>query len=90
MNEKSTNWLSQLRSGLARTSEKITIGISQALTHGTLDFHTLQKLEETLISADLGVTTAEKICQRLSTAKFNKNINAVSYTHLTLPTILLV
>ena len=75
MNEKSTNWLSQLRSGLARTSEKITIGISEALTHGTLDFHTLQKLEETLISADLGVTTAEKICQRLSTAKFNKNIN---------------
>ena len=75
MNEKSTNWLSQLRAGLAQTSEKITNGISEALTHGTLDFHTLQKLEETLISADIGVTTAEEICQKLSSTKFNKNIN---------------
>ena len=75
MNEKSTNWLSQLRAGLAQTSEKITNGISEALTHGTLDFHTLQKLEETLISADMGVTTAEEICQKLSSTKFNKNIN---------------
>ena len=75
MNKKSTNWLSQLRSGLAQTSEKISNGISEALTHGKLDANTLKKIEETLISADMGVTTAEGICQRLSKAKFNKNIN---------------
>jgi fused signal recognition particle receptor len=75
MSETSGGWLSRLRSGLSRTSEKLTSGISAALTRRTLDTATLEELEEVLISADLGVATAAKLSAALAEEKFEKEIS---------------
>ena len=74
MSEMSGGWLSRLRSGLSRTSEKLTSSISSALTRRTLDAATLEELEEALISADLGVATAAKLSAALAEEKFEKEI----------------
>ena len=76
MTEASGGWLSRLRSGLSRTSEKLTSRISAALTRRTLDASTLEELEEALISADLGVATAVKLSAALADEKFEKEISA--------------
>lgn len=75
MSETSGGWLSRLRSGLSRTSEKLTSSISAALTRRTLDTSTLEELEEALISADLGVATAAKLSTALAAEKFEKEIS---------------
>ena len=75
MSETSGGWLSRLRFGLSRTSEKLTSGISAALTRRTLDTATLEELEEVLISADLGVATAAKLSAALAEEKFEKEIS---------------
>lgn len=75
MSETSGGWLSRLRSGLSRTSEKLTSGISAALSRRTLDAATLEELEEALISADLGVSTATKLSAALADEKFDKEIS---------------
>jgi len=75
MSETSGGWLSRLRSGLSRTSEKLTSSISAALTRRTLDTSTLEELEEALISADLGVATAAKLSAALAAEKFEKEIS---------------
>jgi fused signal recognition particle receptor len=75
MSETSGGWLSRLRSGLSRTSDKLTSGISAALTRRTLDTETLEELEEALISADLGVATAAKLSAALADEKFEKEIS---------------
>lgn len=68
-------WLSRLKSGLAKSSAKITDGISAALTRRRLDQETLDALEETLITADIGVTTAAKLTAALAADKFDKEIS---------------
>ena len=75
MSETSGGWPSRLRSGLSRTSEKLTSSISAALTRRTLDTSTLEELEEALISADLGVATAAKLSAALAAEKFEKEIS---------------
>lgn len=75
MNETSSGWLSQLRSGLSRTSDKLTGGISAALSRRTLDAATLDELEEALIGADLGVTTSAKLSTALADEKFDKEVS---------------
>ncbi|MBK20130.1 MAG: signal recognition particle-docking protein FtsY [Rhodospirillaceae bacterium] len=75
MSETSGGWLSRLKSGLSRTSEKLSGGISSALTGKTLDAQTLERLEEALIGADLGVSTAAKLSAALAKEKFDKEIN---------------
>ena len=75
MREIPDGWLSRLRSGLSRTSEKLNNGISAALTGQKLDAATLEELEEVLISADIGVTTATKLSASLADIKFKKEIS---------------
>jgi fused signal recognition particle receptor len=71
----SGGWLSRLRAGLSRTSQRLTDGITGALTRRRLDKETLQKLEEVLISADIGVATAAKLTAKLAEDKFDKEIS---------------
>ncbi len=75
MNETSSGWLSRLRSGLSRTSDKLTGGISAALSRRTLDAAMLDELEEALIGADLGVTTSAKLSTALADEKFDKEVS---------------
>lgn len=71
----SGGWLSKLRAGLSRTSQRLTDGITGALTRRRLDKETLQKLEEALISADIGVATAAKLTAKLAEDRFDKEIS---------------
>ena len=75
MSKIQDGWLSRLRSGLSRTSEKLNTGISAALTSRKLDSATLEELEDVLISADIGVATAAKLSASLADIKFKKEIS---------------
>ena len=75
MSKIQDGWLSRLRSGLSRTSEKLNTGISAALTSRKLDSATLEELEDVLISADIAVATAAKLSASLADIKFKKEIS---------------
>mgnify|MGYP001430280358 FL=1 len=75
MSKIQDGWLSRLRSGLSRTSEKLNTGISAALTSRKLDSATLEELEDVLISTDIGVATAAKLSASLADIKFKKEIS---------------
>ena len=72
--EKKHNWFQKLKSGLFKSSEKITQGVKKIFVNKKLDVQTLNNLEELLIMADLGPTTAEKLTAELANEKFDKNI----------------
>ncbi len=67
------SWLSRLRSGLQRSSDKLSEGITDVFTKKKLDEETLEKLEETLIAADLGPATAAKLVAEFSKNRFGKD-----------------
>lgn len=67
--------LSRLTSGLSRTSNKISDGVTSIFTKRKLDTETLEELEDLLISADLGVTSAAKVTAALAKDKFDKEIS---------------
>ena len=71
-------WLSRLTSGLTKSSHKISTGISDLLTKHKLDQETLDQLEEVLIAADLGPTTAAKIINTFSKDRFGKDITELA------------
>jgi len=68
-------WLSRLSSGLSKSTNKITGGISDVLTKKKLDQDALDSLEEVLISADLGPRTAAKVMEEFSKDRFGKDIS---------------
>ena len=69
------NWLSRLRGGLARSSEKLGAGLG-ALGTTRLDDDALLAIEEALIAADLGVAVAGRIVERLRASSFDRAIDA--------------
>ena len=69
-------WLKKMRTGLGKSSEKMTSGIGQVFTvRRRLDDDALEELEEVLITADLGVSTAMKLIQNLSKTRFDKEVD---------------
>jgi len=68
-------WLQRLRTGLSRSSAKLTDGIAGIFTTRRLDEAALEELEELLITADLGVATAAKLTARLGKEKFDKEVS---------------
>jgi fused signal recognition particle receptor len=72
--KESIGWLARLKKGLSRSSAKLTGGISELFTKRKLDDAALEELEELLISADLGVTTAAKLTQSLAKSRFNQEV----------------
>ena len=65
-------WLGRLRAGLGRSSAKLGGGISDLFTKRQLDGQTLDKLRDLLISADLGVATAERLTASLAEGRFGE------------------
>jgi len=62
--------------GLAKTRNKINSSLSSVLTLGRkIDDQLLDKLEETLISDDLGIETTEKLISDLRESYKNRQIN---------------
>lgn len=74
MTQKTGGWWQQLKKGLSRSSERLSDGLKTIFTHRKLDQDMLDELEEILIAADLGVTTAAKLTQELATQRLNQDI----------------
>lgn len=68
------SWFGKLKAGLAKTSSRLTEGITAIFKKRRLDQAALDELEELLIAADLGVGTAAKLTQRLARDKFDKDV----------------
>ena len=69
-----TSWLQRLKSGLAKTSAKLSEGITGVFTKRRLDADTIEELEDLLLQADLGVETAARITGTLAKSRFGKDI----------------
>jgi fused signal recognition particle receptor len=74
--EPPKSWFQRLKSGLTRTSSKLTDGITGLFTKRKLDGATLEDLEDLLIQADLGVETSSRIVDRIAKGRFEKGISA--------------
>lgn len=72
--DQGKGWFARLREGLSKSSRRLVDGISSLFTKRKLDSATLEELEELLITADLGVTTAAKLTQNLARDKFDKEV----------------
>lgn len=68
-------WFQKLKSGLSRSSNALTTGITDIFTKRKLDSDTLQELEDILIQADLGLDTATRITESLASGRHNKEIS---------------
>ena len=66
------NWFSKLTSGLKKTSNNLTDNLTKIFTHKKIDAETLEDLEDVLIQADLGVSVAARISDRLRKEKVEK------------------
>ncbi|MAS87802.1 MAG: signal recognition particle-docking protein FtsY [Micavibrio sp.] len=71
---KEGGWFSKLTSGLSKSSKKLTTGIGDIFTKKKLDNDTLEELEELLITADLGPSTAARLVETLRAERFGKDI----------------
>ena len=69
-------WFERLKSGLAKTSSRLTEGIAGLVTRKKLDQNTLDELEELLLAADLGIETSERITKALAKGRFDREVSA--------------
>jgi fused signal recognition particle receptor len=71
----SGGWWKRLKSGLARSTQNLTTGISDLITKRKLDAESLEELEELLLKADLGTATAARIVEALARQRLGKEIS---------------
>lgn len=72
--DKKTGWFGRLKAGLSRSAGQLGEQIGALFTKRKLDRAALDELEETLIAADLGVSTAGKIVAAIAKDRFEKDI----------------
>jgi len=72
--EKKSGWLARLRSGLQKSSSKLSDNITSVFTKQKLDQKTLDELEELLIAADLGPSTAARLVAEFGKNRFGRDI----------------
>jgi len=65
----------KLGSGLKKTSDKLTAGITDIFNKRPLDGDVLENLEEILLEADTGIKAATEIIQDFAARKQNKNLD---------------
>ena len=75
--EKRGGWFSRLKTGLTRSSSRLSDGITGIFTKRKLDKAALEELEDLLITSDLGVTTAAMLTANLARTRFDKDIDPV-------------
>ena len=71
----SGGWLSRLKSGLARSSTRMTQGLADLFTKRRLDDELLQELEDLLITTDLGVGVAQRLVASLRRQRFGQDVD---------------
>jgi fused signal recognition particle receptor len=69
-------WFQRLRTGLARSSRRLSDGITAIVARKRLDERALEELEELLIGADLGAGLAQEFVARLKRTRFNQEVTA--------------
>jgi len=69
------SWFKKLKSGLSKSSGKITGGITAVFTKRRLDEDMLEELEDILIMADIGATTAAKVVSEFGKERFDKELD---------------
>ncbi|HQT67770.1 MAG: signal recognition particle-docking protein FtsY [Rhodospirillales bacterium 20-60-12] len=69
-------FLTRLKSGLSRSAQKLSSGITDTFTKRKLDDEALEELEEMLIGADLGPAVAAKVIKSFRRTRFGKDISA--------------
>lgn len=74
MTEK-LGWLARLRGGLSRSTSKISEGITDLFTKKKLDQDVLDELEELLITADIGPSTAARLVADFGKSRFGKDVS---------------
>ncbi len=74
MSETRPGFFTRLKSGLARSAQRLTDGIASIVTKRKLDDATLGELEELLIAADLGLGVAQRITERLKRTRFDQEV----------------
>ena len=74
MSEEKGSWLSRLRSGLSKSTKRVTESITSLFTKKKLDQATLGELEDALIEADLGVSVAARLVEKLGRERFGKEV----------------
>jgi fused signal recognition particle receptor len=67
-------WFSRLRQGLARSTQRLTESITTVFRKRRLDEEALEELEETLITADLGVAASQRIVESFRRTRFGKEV----------------
>ncbi|MFD1199001.1 signal recognition particle-docking protein FtsY [Brucella gallinifaecis] len=72
--EPKLSWFERLRRGLLRSSNSLSDSISGIFTKRKLDEDTLQDLEDVLIQADLGLETAMRVTDALSSERYGKDV----------------
>jgi fused signal recognition particle receptor len=74
MSEEKRSWLSRLRGGLSKSTQRVTESITGIFTKKKLDQATLGELEDALIQADLGVSVAARLVEKLGRERFGKEV----------------
>jgi fused signal recognition particle receptor len=74
MSEARGSWLSRLRGGLSKSTQRVTESITSIFTKKKLDQATLGELEDALIQADLGVAVAARLVEKLGRERFGKEV----------------
>lgn len=69
-------WLSRLTTGLAKTSSRLSGGITDLFTKRKLDAATIEELEDLLVEADLGLETAARVADALRKGRYGKEVSA--------------
>jgi fused signal recognition particle receptor len=67
-------FISRLKEGLNRSTQKLTDAISAVVTQRRLDDEALEELEEVLISADLGTEVARRVIDSFRRSRFGREV----------------
>ena len=62
-------WIKKLKSGLSKSSKKISTSINKVIKGKKIDETTLMELEEILISSDMGIKFSSEIVDELRKEK---------------------
>ncbi len=73
--ERKRGFFSRLKDGLAKTSSRLSEGVTSIFKKRKLDDDTIEELEDLLVSADLGVAAAARVTSALAKDRYDKEIS---------------
>ena len=79
---KKLSWFQRLKAGLFRTSQQLSGQIAALFTKRKLDEEALEELEDLLIQADLGIETAMRITDTLSSERYGRDVTGKDVTRI--------